>query len=36
MILKVDVGESIEDFAGSSAHVAVWTAEFGKYVRDEE
>jgi hypothetical protein len=36
MILKVDIGESVEDFAGSGAHVTVWTAKFGEYMRDEE
>ena len=28
MIFKVDFGETIEDFAGSGAHISMWTVEF--------
>ena len=36
VIFEVNFGESVEDFAGSCAHVTMWTAEFRKYVRYEE
>jgi len=36
MIFKVDVGEAVEDFAGSGTHVPMWTPEFREHVRNEE
>jgi len=36
MILKIDLGKSIQNFTSSSSHITVRTAELGKYVTDKE
>ena len=36
MILKIDLGKSIQNFTSSGSHITVRAAEFGKDVTDEE